>query len=126
MTFNNQLLRNETIDIVKTIAIWNVVLCHVAAAPFSGGIVGTTNWYAALFWTSLAHLCVPLFFMASGVLFLNPRKELALAKLYTKYLPRILAALFFWAFCYKLIALGLRDSLTVPDVIDALKHLWNT
>ncbi len=123
MTFNNQLLRNETIDIVKTIAIWNVVLCHVAAAPFSGGIVGTTNWYAALFWTSLAHLCVPLFFMASGVLFLNPRKELALAKLYTKYLPRILAALFFWAFCYKLIALGLRDSLTVPDVIDALKHL---
>lgn len=53
MTFNNQLLRNETIDIVKTIAIWNVVLCHVAAAPFSGGIVGTTNWYAALFWTIL-------------------------------------------------------------------------
>lgn len=67
MTFNNQLLRNETIDIVKTIAIWNVVLCHVAAAPFSGGIVGTTNWYAALFWTSL-WCCI---FWKKAVLFIR-------------------------------------------------------
>ncbi len=118
-----QFFRDEKIDMVKTIAIWNVVLCHVAAAPFSGGTVGTTPWYSALFWTSLAHVCVPLFFMASGALLLKPEKELTLKKLYTRNLPRILAALFFWALCYKLVSLKLMDSLTLPDVTDAVKHL---
>lgn len=115
--------RDEKIDLVKTVAIWNVVLCHVAAAPFSGGTVGTTPWFAALFWTSLAHACVPLFFMASGALLLKPEKQLTLKKLYTRMLPRILASLFFWALCYKLVYLALMDSLTLPDVTDAVKHL---
>lgn len=30
--------RNPKIDLVKTAAIWNVVLCHVAAAPGAGSI----------------------------------------------------------------------------------------
>ena len=123
MNFNTPLLRDQKVDVVKTAAILNVVLCHVAAAPFSGGIVGTTPWYSALLWASLAHACVPLFFMASGALLLKPEKELTLKKLYTKNLPRILAALFFWALCYKLVSLKLMDSLTLPDVVDAAKHL---
>ena len=45
MNFNTPLLRDQKVDVVKTAAILNVVLCHVAAAPFSGGIVGTTPWY---------------------------------------------------------------------------------
>ncbi len=123
MSLDTLSLRDQKIDLVKTAAILNVVLCHVAAAPFSGGTVGTTPWYSALLWASLAHACVPLFFMASGALLLKPEKELTLKKLYTKNFPRILAALFFWAFCYKLVALKLMDSLTLPDVIDAVKHL---
>lgn len=123
MISNAPQFRDPKIDLVKTAAIWNVVLCHVAAAPFSGGTVGTSSWYAALFWTSLAHACVPLFFMASGALLLRPEKELTLKKLYTRNLPRILAALFFWALCYKLVYLKLMDSLTLPDVVDAVKHL---
>lgn len=115
--------RNPEIDLVKTAAIWNVVLCHVAAAPFSGGTVGTASWYAALLWASLSHACVPLFFMASGALLLRPKKELTLEKLYTRNFLRIATALFFWAFCYKLVSLKLMDSLTLPDVMDAVKHL---
>ena len=123
MNSDTRFVRDEKIDLVKTAAIWNVVLCHVAAAPFSGGTVGTASWYAALFWTSLAHACVPLFFMASGALLLRPEKELTLKKLYTRNLPRILAALLFWALCYKLVSLKLMDSLTLPDVMVAVKHL---
>ena len=123
MNFDTLLLRDQKIDVVKTAAILYVVLCHVAAAPFSGGTVGTTSWYSALLWTSLAHACVPLFFMARGVLLLKPEKELTFQKLYTKNLPRILAALFFWALCYKIVSLKLMNSLTLPDVIDVVKHL---
>ena len=68
MISDTRLPRGHKIDMVKTAAIWSVVLCHVAAAPFSGGVVGTTSWYSAVLWTSLAHACVPLFFMASGAL----------------------------------------------------------
>lgn len=123
MISDTRLYRDEKIDMVKTIAIWSVVLCHVVAAPFSGGIIGTTPWYSALLWASLTHMCVPLFFMASGALLLKPERELTLKKLYTKNLARILAALFFWALCYKLVSLKLMDSLTLPDVVDAVKHL---
>lgn len=123
MISDTRLYRDEKIDMVKTIAIWSVVLCHVAAAPFSGGIIGTTPWYSALLWASLTHMCVPLFFMASGALLLKPERELTLKKLYAKNLARILAALFFWALCYKLVSLKLMDSLTLPDVVDAVKHL---
>lgn len=123
MASDMQLLRDKTVDAVKTTAIWSVVLCHAAAGPFSGGTVGTMSWYAALLWTSLAHACVPLFLMASGALLLRPEKNLTLRKLYTRNIPRILAALFFWALCYKLAALKLMDSLTLPDVADAVKHL---
>lgn len=63
MISDTRLPRDHKIDMVKTAAIWSVVLCHVAAAPFSGGVVGTTSWYSAVLWTSLAHACVPLFFI---------------------------------------------------------------
>lgn len=79
---------------VKTAAIWNVVLCHVATAPLSGGMVGAAPWYSALLWASLAHACVPLFFIASGALLLKPEKVLTLKKLYTRNFPRILVVLF--------------------------------
>ena len=67
---------------------WNVVLSHVAAAPFSGGTVGTGQWLSALFWASLTHSSVSLFLMASGALLLPPEQELTVRKIYTRYIPR--------------------------------------
>ena len=116
MAFKNSSARDRTIDLVKSAAIWNVVLSHVAAAPFSGGTVGTGRWLSALFWASLTHSSVSLFLMASGALLLPPERELTVRKIYTRYIPRALAALFFWAACYKLVFLALRGSLTPWDL----------
>ena len=88
MTFKNSSARNRTIDLVRSAAIWNVVLSHVAAAPFSGGTVGTGQWLSALFWASLTHSSVSLFLMASGALLLPPEQELTVRKIYTRYIPR--------------------------------------
>lgn len=115
--------RDRTIDFIKTAAIWDVVLSHVAAAPFSGGTVGSVQWLCALFWASLTHASVPLFLMASGALLLPPERELSVKKLYLRYFPRSLAALFFWAACYKLVYLALMDSLNPWDLAEALKNL---
>lgn len=115
--------RDRKIDLIKTAAILGVIVCHVAAAPFSGGTIGTVSWLSALCWTSLAHACVPLFLMASGALLLRPERELSLKRLYTKNFLRMLTALFFWALCYKLVHLKLTDRLTVPDLTMAMKEL---
>lgn len=115
--------RNRAIDLIKTLAIWNVVLSHAAAGPFSGGSVGTGQWLSALFWASLTHSSVSLFLMASGALLLPPERELTFRKLYGKMIPRMLAALFFWAACYKLVYLWLMNSLTPWDLTAAAKNL---
>ena len=68
MPFKHEAQRDQTIDLIKAAAIWNVILSHVAAAPFSGGTVGTGQWLSALFWAGLTHSSVALFLMASGAL----------------------------------------------------------
>ena len=94
--------RDRGVDLVKTLAIFGVLLVHVGAPAFGAGAVGTAPWLEALFWASLSHACVPLFFMASGSLLLDPRRPLSPETVWKKRLPRLLAALFFWAFAYKL------------------------
>jgi len=123
MPVKNEIPRDQTVDLIKAAAIWDVVLSHVAAAPFSGGTVGSVQWISALFWAGLTHASVPLFLMASGALLLPPERELSVKKIYLRYFPRSLAALFFWAACYKLVYLTLTDSLTSWDLTAALKNL---
>jgi len=123
MSFKNVSTRDKTIDFVKVTAIWNVILSHVAAGPFSGGAIGTGQWLSALFWASLTHSSVSLFLMSSGALLLSPERELTVKKIYTRYIPRALAALFFWAACYKLVYLVLANGLTPWDLTTAAKNL---
>lgn len=114
--------RDRSIDLVKTVAIWNVVLSHVAAAPFSGGTVGSGPWLSALLWASLTHSSVSLFLMASGALLLPPEREVTGKTLFTRYIPRALAALFFWAACYKLVFLALTGGFNPWDLEAAVKN----
>ncbi|WP_292920076.1 acyltransferase family protein, partial [Oscillibacter sp. CAG:155] len=93
--------RDRAVDLVKTAAIFGVLLIHVSAGGLGGAEVGSGTWFACLFWGSVSRAAVPLFLMASGALLLRPDRELTLRKLYTKNFPRLLAALLFWAVCYK-------------------------
>lgn len=77
-------------------------MIHTLANGLNIFEIDSKNWYATIFWGSLVRYAVPLFFMCSGSLLLNPEKDMTLKKLYTKNLPRILIALFFWATAYEL------------------------
>lgn len=91
--------RNDTVDLIKTVAIFSVVAIHVSAS-YVATDVNTSLWILSCFFRSLASGGVPLFLMASGALLLRPEKYMPLEKLYGKNMPRILLALFFWAFVY--------------------------
>ena len=114
--------RDHVLDIIKAVAIVCVVAVHSAAGAFSFPI-GSFDWMCGNFWSNFLRCGVPLFLMCSGVVFLNPERELTLKKLYGKYIPRILVALFFWAFLYKLFGLYASGSLNGPMIWQAVKEL---
>lgn len=118
--------RNPSIDLIKSLAILCVLFIH-ACGIFYDQPVGSTPWTWSIFWGSLSRSAVPLFFMASGALMLNPKKNLPLKRLYGKNILRILIALFFWASLYKVFDLiflaSSQGSLPLDEIKTALKDL---
>ena len=92
--------RGVPVDAAKTAAIFGTLLIHASAAGGFAGAPGSFGWTSALFWNCLLRSAVPVFFLCSGALLLPPEKEVTLQRVWTKYIPRILAALFFWAAAY--------------------------
>lgn len=115
--------RDNQIDLVKTVAIISVITIHVTSYGWAIYPIGSVPWIANMFWASLTRAAVPLFLMCSGVLFLNPGKELSLKKLYTKYLPRVVAAMIVWAMAYKIYALVSSHTFSAPGLWQAFKEV---
>ena len=99
----SQQTRDRGIDLVKAVAICAVLVIHscVYTAP-----VGSSRWLGDLFWGALARPAVPLFFLCSGALLLQPEKELPLRRLLGHNLLRIVLAMLVWAMVYKLARLA--------------------
>ena len=110
--------RDPGLDVVRTLAIVLVLLTHTA----SSGLVttpGTFHWWSALVWGSLARPSVPLFFMCSGALMLS--RDITPRRIFTHNMPRILCAMFFWAFVYRFASL-VSHGLTLDGLWDAAKR----
>ena len=97
--------RDHTIDILKTLAIFGVIVIHTAADTLIENI-GTFQWMAALFWTTLFRAAVPVFFMCSGALFFDPERELTIHRLFSKYIAKILIAMTAWRILYDCFGIG--------------------
>lgn len=93
-------LRNVPVDAAKTVAIVGTLLIHASAAGGFAGEVGSFGWTSALFWNCLVRCAVPLFLLCSGALLLPPEKEVTVASVWKRYIPRMLIALLFWAGAY--------------------------
>lgn len=113
--------RDPGLDVVRSLAICMVILIHISAGfvlavlPPGGG-----DWWAALLWSGPARMAVPLFFMCSGALMLS--KEVSPRRLLTHNLPRILTAMFFWAFVHRLASLFAAGSLFGAEIWQAAKQ----
>lgn len=114
------------VDLIKIIATLGVIAIHVFATGFSTN-VGSCNWFVSVIGDCSVRWCVPLFVMVSGVLFLQPTKEVSYGILLKKYIPRLGLAYIFWAFVYcacnavRFIMLGRELSL---NLLVHVFHLW--
>lgn len=113
--------RDAGLDVVRSAAICMVVLIHVSAGFVLAVLPpGGPDWWAALLWSGPARMAVPLFFLCSGALMLC--REVSPGQLLRHNLPRILAAMFFWAFVHHLASLAAGGSLSPAGLWEAAKQ----
>lgn len=114
--------RDMGIDLLKAVAIFGVIVIHTCEAGYYNPIL-SFDWLSSVFWGSVVRASVPVFFMCSGALLLNPDKELSIKRLYTKNLPRIVISMFIWAFLYKIYHLIDAGTYALQDIIHGIKEV---
>ena len=114
--------RDFKVDLLKTIAVLCVITIHVTSYGWSLFTAGTFPWVANMFWASATRAAVPIFLMCSGAIFLDPRRELPIKKLYVRYLPRVVAAMLVWAMAYKVVHLISGGAFSGAGLLQALKE----
>lgn len=90
-------------DILRTLTIIAVFIIHVGGVTWNTGSM-TTDWYIVNTYMVSLRWCIPVFFMLSGIVILDPKYNLTFRKLYTKTLPRLICALIFWAIMYRILS----------------------
>ena len=92
--------RIEYFDVLRAIAIIAVVVLHTAAARWYSLPPSSTSWQALNIYDSMVRFCVPVFFMISGALFLQPERNVTVRSLMRKSIPRLVLAFVLWSGFY--------------------------
>lgn len=98
--YDAKIRRSAAPDIMKLIACVGVIIVHVSSQGVSEYALSSFGWFSSTFWDSIARFAVPVFFLCTGMLMLDPGKDLSVKKLYKKYFLRVLWILLFWAWAY--------------------------
>ena len=126
--------RKLSIDFIRTFAIIFTIIIHVSNIYIYSNIdVNSNDFLWAIIYNSIARICVPLFFMISGVFLINEKYN------YEKYIKRFkkyLILLFIWSIIYILariiiydVRYDVRDYLNVFvnslfNANSTSRHLW--
>ena len=100
--------REQAMDVLRILACMGILLAHSGAMCITCGIVEKDSpaWIASFLAKELYMISIPVFAMLSGYFFLNPKKELALRKLYGRNIMRLVIALVFWTLFYAITVRG--------------------
>ena len=91
--------RKYYVDLLKTMAIFGVMVIHVWS--IGNYEIGSDYYFMSLIWGSITHSSVPIFLMVSGMLMLDPKKKVPISRLYFHNILRIVIALAVWTIAYK-------------------------
>ena len=121
-------------DLLRSVAVIAVIVVHIAGSQMESVGVTSSAFRVFTVYDGLAHWCVPVFIMLSGMFLLDPKRELTLGKLFFHHILRIFVALVVWAVIYALVAaVAAGGPLDWPAVKAALYrvllgnthyHLW--
>ena len=92
------------LDILRIVAIFLMMVLHIASGYLNSVPVGSVNWHIANVYESLVRCCVPVFLMISGRFFLDPKREYTFGKIITKNIKKLVIAFGIWSFAYAVYA----------------------
>lgn len=90
--------RKTELDVIRIIACFFVVVIHVSGYGMEAMEPTTFNWMIRNLVVCAVRCAVPVFFMLSGILFME--KDLTIKVLYKKYVARIMIAWGIWSAFY--------------------------
>lgn len=125
--------RKNYFDLLRVISSFAVVVIHVTSAAMNTTEAGSQTYMANALLNSIMRWAVPVFFMISGALFLDPKREVTTKKLFTKTIPHIVICIIIWGGIYTILDQYLYSTLSVKSIFIALYgivtgntgyHLW--
>ena len=120
-------------DLLRCAAMLAVIVVHVTGGSLEAAAVGSPAFQVLNLYDSLAHWCVPVFVMLSGMFLLDPKHSLPPSKLFFGHILRIAVALAVWGTAYALVTQVSAGGLSWASVRAALYqvllgrthfHLW--
>jgi len=120
------------LDLLRLVAIYFMMMIHIAGGYASSTKVLTGNWIIANLYECCVRCCIPLFFMISGVFFLNPEKNYTFERLLKNNIKRIVCAFVFWSAIYAIYSCIADDNHSITHMIKTViqqistghYHLW--
>lgn len=136
---NKQQVENRILylDILRVLAIFAVITIHVTAMDIiKVKDIGSFEWWVSNIFNSISRWGVPVFFMMSGVLLLNPKNDESTSDFLKKRIGKIGIPLIVWSIIYSIakhyfIEMDKPEIITYPKILltdiifdRAYYHLW--
>ena len=108
-------------DVLRSVSAFAIVFLHVAASRIKMLQPGEPGWWSAVLLRSVPAFAVPVFFMLSGMFFLDPQRDVSWRKILDSC-KRLLLACAFWSVVYQF-AFPPHSLRLVPSLKGPV-HLW--
>lgn len=85
------------LDVLRAISIAGVMTIHFSSKVLSSSEIGESRWSAFILYNCLGRFAVPVFFMISGSIFLDPARHCNIKRLYRHNILHLGTAFLFWS-----------------------------
>ena len=114
--------RNAALDNTRALGCFLIVVVHTCMNSWYAMDPTTTLWRFNLVGIALSYPAVPLFFMISGALFLDPNRPVTVRRIWTHTLPHLAVIYGVWSAWFAFSSSGIRSGVTPDTVFAFLKN----
>lgn len=123
------------VEALRITACFAVVLLHINVRWLYSVPIHTLEWHVLNFWNSVTRFAVPVFFMISGLLYLEPSKKISISDLYKKYIGKLFVSYWCWRVIYgafdvivyyemRMEASALIKEILKTAILSPRMHMW--
>ena len=114
------------LDLLRIIGIIGVIMIHVATQNWEMLTPESSELLPLAFWEGINRFAVPLFVMISGAIFLDPKREISIKRLWKHNILRLVLVFFAFAAVYAAADLAFDKGweAAISDLVFGHFHMW--